>query len=231
MVKLVVGATDNEIAYLVQELRCRREKSVLDCDVYQGLLTKGTVVIIRSGAGIANAAAATALGIDRYQIEHVYNVGVCGVYSHDSELLGKVVVGLNAVFADTGIATEQGFRPLESMDLPLGRTPEGTKIYNIIPLNVDHIPKSIQRCDFSTVSIVSGTSVVAEVMRKRFKLDQETLLCEDMESAAVALVALKAGLPCTVFRGISNLCGQTDHSQWKLKEAALAAQKKLLSFL
>lgn len=231
MVRLIIGATEDEIAYLVQELCCRREKPVLGCDVYQGSLAKGTVVIIKSGPGIANAAAATALGIDRYRVKHVYNVGVCGVYSHDRRLLGTAVVGLNAVFADTGIATEQGFRPLETIDLPLARMREDSKIYNIIPLNVDHIPRTVPRCDFSTVSIVSGTRGVADAMRMRFKVNPEILLCEDMESAAVALVALKAGLPCTVFRGISNLCGETDHSLWKLKEAALAAQTTLLKVL
>ena len=49
-----------------------------------------------------------------------------------------------------------------------------------------------------------------------------------MESAAVGLVALKAALPCTVLRGISNCCGDRDYRSWRLSEAAEAAQKELL---
>jgi nucleoside phosphorylase len=52
-----------------------------------------------------------------------------------------------------------------------------------------------------------------------------------MESAAIGLIALKASIPCTVLRGISNLCGDRDYKAWKLSEAAEAAQKELLKCL
>jgi futalosine hydrolase len=231
MSRLVIGATAPEISLLVDSLNARREKPAFDCDVYHASLQGKDAYIIRSGPGIANAAAATALALDRYRISHVYNVGICGVYSHDRNLLARVVVGVNAVFADTGVATDDAFLPLEAIDLPLARLRDGTKLLNIIPLNHDHIPRDITRCDFSTVSIVSGSRHIAEKVRHRFKVDRGMLLCEDMESAAVGLIAAKAGLPCTVFRGISNLCGDRDHSAWKLEEAAAAAQTTLLKFL
>jgi len=231
MAKLVIGATVHEIALLVERLAGRKVKPALGNDAYLAALHKGEAVIICSGPGIANAAAATALGIDRYRIDHVYNVGICGVYARDRALLGRVVVGVNAVFADTGVATDDAFLPLDAMELPLARLRDGSKLFNIVALNDDHIPREVMRCDFSTVSVFSGSTLVAESVRKRFKVDSGTLLCEDMESAAVGLIAAKAGLPCTVFRGISNLCGERDHSRWKLREAAEAAQTTLLKFL
>ena len=231
MTKLVIAATAPEMSLLVATLNCRREKPALGNDVYRAPLPHGDVFIVASGPGIANAAAATALGIDRYRIDHVYNVGVCGVYSSDRSLLGGVVVGVNAVFADTGAATDDAFLPLAAMDLPLARLRDGSKVFNIIDLNDDHVPRDVARCNFSTVTVFSGSRHVADSVRRRFKVERGILLCEDMETAAVALVAAKADLPCTVFRGISNLCGERDRSLWKLTEAAEAAQTTLLKFL
>jgi len=54
---------------------------------------------------------------------------------------------------------------------------------------------------------------------------------EDMETAAVALIACRAGIPCTAIRGISNLCGDRNYRNWRLKEAAEAAQQELLNVL
>jgi len=48
-----------------------------------------------------------------------------------------------------------------------------------------------------------------------------------METAAGALIAYRAGIPCTAIRGISNLCGDRNYQNWRLKEAAEAAQQAL----
>jgi nucleoside phosphorylase len=72
---------------------------------------------------------------------------------------------------------------------------------------------------------------MASKIKKRFKIDESALLCEDMESAAVGLISLRASVPCSVIRGISNLCGERDYKEWKLTEAAEAAQKALLKYL
>ncbi|MBN2107239.1 MAG: hypothetical protein JW832_07405, partial [Deltaproteobacteria bacterium] len=109
--------------------------------------------------------------------------------------------------------------------------PEGTDIYNIIRLNCDAAPRDSMRAHFLTVAAVSGSPAVAAQLFGRFTTAAGALLCEDMESAAIALVALRAGIPCTVVRGISNLCGERDHARWEIGEAAQAAQELLLQIL
>lgn len=230
MSNLIVGATDLELSVLIEKLNFKQEKPFFDFSIYHSTHNKRDIILVRSGPGIANAAAAAAVAIDRYRIDHVFNVGVCGAYSQDARLLARVVVGVHAVFADTGMETDTAFLPLSAMDLPLANI-KGAKIFNIIKLNSDHVPRQITRGDFATVAVFSGSAHVAQKISRRFKVNPGELLCEDMESAAVALLALKASIPCTVLRGISNLCGERNHSEWKLSEAAGAAQKELLKLL
>jgi futalosine hydrolase len=226
MTTIIIAATELEISWLAGQLHARPEKLLLDFPVYHA---EGILLII-CGPGMANAAAAGAAAIERYQAARIYNVGICGVYAEDSTLLGKAVVGAQAVFADTGAAGDADFQSLRSMNLPLA-SPAGKNIYNTVRLNCDAAPHDSMRADFLTVAAVSGSSAMAAKLSSRFAPAEGMLLCEDMESAAVALVALRAGTPCTVVRGISNLCGVRDHARWKIQQAAQAAQELLLEIL
>jgi futalosine hydrolase len=140
------------------------------------------------------------------------------------------VIGAQALFADTGAAGDTDFQSLQAMNLPLACA-ESKNIYNTIRLNCDAAPHNSPHADFLTVAAVSGSPAMAKKLSSRFNPPAGRLLCEDMESAAVALVALRANIPCTVVRGISNLCGERDHAHWKIREAAQAAQKLLLKIL
>ena len=226
MTTLIIAATDLEISWLTGQLHARPEKPLLDFPVYHA---EGILLII-CGPGMANAAAATAAAIERYRPEQIYNTGICGVYSEDSTLLSLAVVGAQAVFADTGAAADTDFQSLRSMNLPLASA-AGKNIYNTIKLNCDAVPHDSMRADFLTVAAVSGSPAMAAKLSGRFTPPAGTLLCEDMESAAIGLVALRAGIPCTVVRGISNLCGERDHACWEIRQAAQAAQELLLEIL
>jgi futalosine hydrolase len=121
--------------------------------------------------------------------------------------------------------------PLRSIDLPLLEKEDGNKVFNIINLSDNHIPSDVLRGVFASVEFCSGSRQRAGIIKNRFKIGEHRLLCEDMESAAVGLIALRADMPCFVLRGISNLCGERDHAKWKIKEAAHAAQVQLIECL
>ena len=52
-----------------------------------------------------------------------------------------------------------------------------------------------------------------------------------MEGAAVAHVAAIHGVPVGELRGISNLVTDRDTKAWRIKDAAIAAQEALLSWI
>ncbi len=230
MTTIIIAATDLEISWLAGQLHARPKKPLLDFPVSHAAYGPAEIWLITSGPGMANAAAASAAAIERCRPNRICAVGICGVYAENSTLLGKAVVGAQAVFADTGAAGDTDFQSLRSMNLPLA-SPAGKDIYNIIRLNCDAAPHDSMRADFLTVAAVSGNSAMASKLSSRFAPAEGTLLCEDMESAAIGLVALRAAIPCTVVRGISNLCGVRDHARWKMQQAAQAAQELLLEIL
>jgi len=232
MKKLIIAATEFELALLVETLQCRQESRVLDFTVYQATNpADDSPVIMRCGAGIANAAAAAAAGIVLYKPAHVFNVGVCGVYNGGMEKIGQVVTGDRAIFADTGIDTGSAFESMQAIDQPLAKAESGERIFNVIELHKARTSRKLKHAVFLTVAACSGSRDRAALVSGRFKLEWQGLLCEDMESAAVALMAGKADIPCTVVRAISNVCGDRDYTNWQLSEAARAAQKELLKCL
>lgn len=230
MTTIIIAATELEISWLAEKLHARLDRPLLDFPVSHAETVQADIRLIISGPGMANAAAASAAAIERYSPKQICNVGICGVYAKDNTLLGKAAIGTQALFADTGAAGDTDFQSLQAMNLPLAR-PEGKDIYTSIRLTCDAAPHDSLRADFLTVAAVSGSPAVAAKLSCRFTPAAGILLCEDMESAAVGLLALRAGIPCTVVRGISNLCGERDHARWKIMEAAQAAQELLLAIL
>lgn len=231
MTTLIIAATEFELALLVETLQCRQNSRLLDFSVYQtDSSTDDHCILIRSGAGIANAAAATSLGIALYKPVRIFNVGVCGVYNTNMNTIGTVVTGTRAIFADTGIDTGTDFLSMQAIDLPLAKPESGDQVFNVIELHKAGVNRKLKRAVFLTVAACSGSSQRAAIVRGRFSFEKE-LLCEDMESAAVALMANKANIPCTIVRGISNICGDRDYGNWQLSKAAQAAQKEVIKCL
>jgi futalosine hydrolase len=230
MSTIVIAATELELAWLIGQVHARQDMPLFDFPVYHAAGDPAGIRLITSGPGMANAAAASAAAIERYRPARICNIGICGVYAQDSRLLGKAVIGTHALFADTGVAGDTGFQSLQEIDLPLARS-AGENIYTAISLNCDGAAHDSLQADFLTVAGISGSPDMARKLCGRFTGPGGALLCEDMESAAVGLVALRAGTPCTVVRGISNVCGERDHARWKITQAAQAAQKLLLEIL
>jgi len=229
MTTLIIAATEFELTLLVESLQCCQKARVFDFTVYR-TGSEGPV-LMRCGAGMANAAAAAALGIELYKPERIFNVGVCGVCNSGREAIGRAVTGTRAVFADTGVDTGADFLSMQSIDLPLAEPSSGERVFNAIGLRAARGSRRLKRGVFLTVAACSGSPQRADLVKRRFRFDPQELVCEDMESAAVALMACKAGVPCSVVRGISNVSGDRDYANWQLSTAAHNAQKELLKCL
>ena len=128
-----------------------------------------------------------------------------------------------------------GWQGLDLIGIPLfeGR---GERIFNTVPLPGEPARRALESArdngfrtelgPFLTVSTCSGTDAQAKELLSRFPG-----ICENMEGAAMAQVALIYGVPLLEVRGISNMVEERDLSRWDIRGAVGEAQRFLLSYL
>lgn len=203
--------------------------------VYQGKIAATEVVLVVGGLGKINAAAATAFAIERYRPRLIINCGCAGAFVGAGIAVGDVAVATEEIAADEGVLTAGGWEPLDSIGIPVVETAAGA-CFNSIPLNKQVADDfvaivrlngfSVARGAFATVSTCSGTLARGNELRERFGV-----ICESMEGAAVAQVALRYGVDCLEVRGVSNLVEDRDLSRWDIPRAVEAAQRLVLAYL
>ncbi|MEI6541056.1 MAG: futalosine hydrolase [Planctomycetota bacterium] len=137
----------------------------------------------------------------------------------------QLPIGTAAFFsriACYGIGAGSGlsFETASELGWPLWTDPECGQLFgDVIEPTVESDPGESAGSMLLTVCAASGcTEVVAQRLRK-FPL----AVAEDMEAFSVALACRIARIPLTVIRGISNMAGDRDKTNWNIAAALKAA--------
>jgi adenosylhomocysteine nucleosidase len=166
--------------------------------VQQELGSASGLQLIRTGVGKVQAARAAALAIEQYRPHAVLSVGVAGSLIPALKL-GDIVVGTGAVQHDVDV-TALGF--------PAGSWPDGPSLRWADPLLVERLcdatrlvapPSSVHRG-----LVASGDQFIHDVAKRARLAEQFGAVCVEMEAAAVAYVAARAGVPFGILRAISD---------------------------
>lgn len=186
-----------------------------------------SLVFAVTGIGAANAAAATAVLIQRFSPDLVINTGCAGAYDRAGLAVGDLALATSELFADLGAAAPNGWLSLEQMGLPL-LDRAGRHCFNEVPLSRPAAEMALARAArlgvpvkpgrFLTVSACSGTRSRGAELQDRFGG-----ICENMEGAAVALVTARYGRECLEVRGVSNLVEDRDLTRWDIPLAVANA--------
>jgi futalosine hydrolase len=180
-----------------------------------------SVAIVRTGVGPVNAAHAVTLFLAQADAREIVVCGVGGAYPESGLQVGAVVCAASECYGDLGATSPSGFLDMKTLGFPVVETP--THLFNDLPMQVFPVP---HRVPFVTVSTCTGTEGTAREIEKR-----TGGAVESMEGAAIAHVAHLHGVPVGEVRGISNIVTNRDTSQWRLREAAVAAQEAVLSWI
>lgn len=226
---LIQAAVPRELELLTSMLEGRRSGGRGLYPAIEGFLGESSLVCCAGGVGKANAAASATYLLEQYRPSLMIITGCGGAYPGSGLAVGDLAVASDELFADEGTATPDGWLDLRAMQLPL-YTQQQRQYYNTIPLSHHAAEKAMQLADthgvrltrgrFLTVSTCSGTRARGLELRRRHQA-----ICENMEGASCALVALRYGVPCLEIRGISNLVEDRDLSRWDLQLAIEAAQR------
>lgn len=232
---LILSAVPREIALLTDRLT---DPVAPECGMFPALAGSiGGIPLVccAGGIGKANAAAAAVWLIERYQPGRIIVTGCGGAYPGSGLSVGDLAVASDEIFGDEGAYTPEGWLELQQMGLPL-LSSGGRHWYNTIPLarlETEQVMRSagnhglrLVRGRFITVSACSGTKTRGLELTRRHQA-----ICENMEGAAVALIALRYGIPCLELRGISNLVEDRDMSRWNIDLAAATAQRFVLKVI
>lgn len=193
------------------------------------------VILAVTGLGKVNTGSAITALIERHSPRLIINTGCAGAYAGSGLDVGSLAVATSAVYGDDGVFTPEGWETLDKIGIPLLES-GGRRYFNEFPLAQNLAEQAIRLAQakgldlragrFVTVSSCSGTTVRGNELAARFGA-----ICEDMEGAAAAHVALLYGLDCLEIRGISNAVEDRDISKWNIGLAVENAQRFILSFI
>lgn len=233
----LLAAVPAETALLRERLR-PLDPPCADLSLWQGKLNRLGIVLAHCGVGKANAAASTAVLLERLSPRYLLHFGCAGAYPGGGLQVGDLALASAETFGDEGARTPDGFLGLDDLQLALCRH-ETQTVYQQIPLApvgpnlVAGLGEWARKAGvgfaegpFVTVSTCSGTDALAAEMHRR-----TGGICESMEGAAVALACLRRGTPCIELRGISNLTENRDLRRWDLAAGCRIAQLGVLQLL
>ncbi len=234
---LIQGAMDTETAFLIDHLQNKKTLMLGNWTFYTGTLGEKQVPVIISKTfqGMANASAATALALSFLPIKALINQGIAGGYDpqlHTGDIvLAQTVLPMGAVIRPYlpeggGIAAPEMARPLplEIFNRSAAQTEK------VLSFTCDKaLLSTAQTMPFHnqklTGTIGSADEWNNERDRIRLMRDRYGILCEDMESAAAAQMAVSYGVPFLAVRILSNTIlyhEELDESQGEVLQRFIA---------
>lgn len=209
---LLQGAMELEVATLRKAMTEVTEQDIGSFRFWQGKLGKQPVVLSQTGIGTAAAAAATALGCERFRPSLVMNQGTAGGYPEDLHpfdlVLGETWYNANAWFqASYG---KKYFLDLAALE---GESKE-SEFTGAKPFLHNSDRDLITWLDRESLHYTRGRSVLGCIASGDqwndepdaiASLQKQTgALCEEMETAAAGEVAARLGVSFVAVRVISN---------------------------
>jgi futalosine hydrolase len=228
----IICAVQAEAGRLIEETVVASTVTLGSKAVIEGTLCSQSVLLCVGGMGKVNASHAATLLLTRFNPEAVMVFGVGGAYPSSGATVGDVALATEEVAGDEGVLTGEGFKDTEYIGIPLVKTAR-SEFFATYPASEPFLRRSLQLLTshqgardhrihagtFVTLSTCTGTAERARELEARYRG-----LCENMEGAAVAQVALLHGVPWLEVRGISNLVENRDLRKWDIPRAAQAAQ-------
>jgi adenosylhomocysteine nucleosidase len=218
----IMGAMDEEIELLKEELKNKKEIQKNGVTFFTGKLKGQKVVLLKSGIGKVNAAYSTAILITNFKLDALLFTGVAGGLHPDIEP-GDIVISDKLIQYDFGELKAGSFEtwPTKNMaknnnrnSLYLTVDPDlleiSKKVSNRItlkPLN-DRIPK------FFVGVIATGDTFMSDPKKAKELYTNFKALATEMEGAAIAQICTMAELPYIVIRSCSDNANTQAHADY-----------------
>lgn len=217
----IIGAMEEEVKILRDQLEQKTIETVAGCEYTLGKLAEKDVVLLRSGIGKVNAAMATTILLEKYKPDLVINTGSAGGLNPDLNV-GDIVISTEVRHHDVDV-TAFGYE--------YGQVPQMPAAFYAD----EHLLSVAERCsqDIEGVQTVKGLIATGDsFMNDPKRVDEikkkfNNLQAVEMEAAAIAQVAYQFQIPFVIIRSLSDIAGKESNisfEQYLEKAARHSAQ-------
>lgn len=208
---LIVGALKKETNYLIEKIENCKVTEKLVYTFYEGTINSYPVILVRTGVGLVNAAAATTLAIEKYNPILILNEGTAGGITIDRHkkdiIIGKEVFNINSYkspYKEIGEGSDS--RDWEIMSFSDGG--EDKKIVFKSDENLAEIAYSIKDIykhgNVYKGIIGSGDAWNREKDKLKYLDEKHNVSCEDMEAVSIYTIAKNYNLPVLSIKIMSD---------------------------
>lgn len=205
----IIGAMDEEVDILKQEMEVNKIQKIANMDFYIGKLENQNIVLVRCGIGKVNAAVCTQILIGQLGVDTVINTGVAGAIHDDLDVL-DVIISEDVQQHDfdvTGFGYELGQIP--RMDRSVFPADGG-----LIDKALHASEKVLKGNKVMKGRIVSGDVFVSSVELKEKLRDVFKAHCTEMEGAAIGHTCYINSIPFVIIRTMSDKADGSAHSNF-----------------
>ncbi len=216
----IIGAMEEEITNILNDMNVIAVKNVLGLDFHLGSLNNSShsIVLVRSGIGKVNAALCAQVLIDLFAVDAVINVGVAGAIDRNIRI-GDIVISTDAVqhdFDTSALGDEPGV--ISRMD---------TSIFPADAYLIEVAKKVVSDIGFPVYEgrVASGDQFVSDPDVKERIAKLFNPACCEMEGAAIAHACYLNKVPFVIIRAISDNAEEGNDVNYErfFREAAVTA--------
>ncbi|TXL68050.1 5'-methylthioadenosine/S-adenosylhomocysteine nucleosidase [Cerasibacillus terrae] len=222
----IIGAMDEEVELLKEQITGKQEETIANCDFIYGDLKGKTVVLLKSGIGKVNAAMATTIMHERYAPTYVINTGSAGGFAKQLDI-GDIVISTEVVHHDVDVT---------AFDYTYGQVPNMPATFTADSKLIQITKEVAKELDVAAVDglIATGDSFMDDPERVAFVREKfPTMIAAEMEAAAIAQVCYQYDKPFVVIRALSDIAGKESSTSFDtfLKKAATNAATLIMKIV
>jgi futalosine hydrolase len=155
----------------------------------------------------------------------IVQAGIAGSFTRTIGT-GSAVAITSEIPADLGVWEETGYQDIFDMGLCGPDIPPYSKKQLVNPHN-----DLLQSCGMPCVAAVTVNRITTQASDIELFHHRYGAAIESMEGAALHYICLLENIPFIQIRGISNLVGERDKSQWQIKSALTRASQTIQTLL
>lgn len=198
----IIGAMEEEVVLLREQLTGLEEKKLAGCEFYKGMLNDQEVVLLKSGIGKVNAAIGTTLLIQLYSPDVILNTGSAGGFHSDLNV-GDVVISTDVRHHDVD-ATIFGYEHGQVPQMPPNYVPDQKLVEAAVKAS-----ERVQNIQVAKGLIASGDSFMSDHKRvEDIRAKFPALYAAEMEAAAIAQTCYQFSVPFVIIRSLSDIAGK-----------------------